>query len=212
METISIILTLILFYGSVRLLRAFLKYKSHKLILFSLTLFFYGLGSLLWIDTYIEFNMNQFITLKSILDWLQVTGVSFGLSALAIENWEDRPPVVRFPYILSFTPLLLIVTFVFVFQTFYLRELILSIYEAGALTISLILFLLFTVKNADYLYVTIGMVLFLLCFTVYWFPSEVIEANMWVWKIIAISGLLLAIHGYMFATIKVIELQKAENG
>jgi hypothetical protein len=210
MDYFGLILSIVLLFAGFKLLNAYSAHKNHKLILFSLTFFCYFISSLLWVSDFFELSLNAQINIKNGLDWFQVCGVSFALCGLAVENWEDRPPVARFPYVLAFAPLMLIITYGFVFQTLFLKEVILGIYEAGAITIALLLFILFTVKNGDFLYLTIGLVLILLAFAVYWFPSEMVEANDWVWKLITTFGVLLVVNGYLFAAIKVIEQRKTE--
>jgi len=205
MDSLSIILSLALLYGTIKLFIAFKTYKNHKLAMFGLALLFYFISSLMWILNFFDSDQNTLFIFSTISSWFQVGGVSFALCGLAIENWEDRPPVARFPYAMAFAPVLLILSFVFVFQTVFLKDLILAVYEVGGLLIGIMLFALFAVKNADYFYTVIGNVLLLLAFAVYWFPGNLIADYTWIWKLITLVAVLIMVQGYMSATKKVLD-------
>jgi hypothetical protein len=211
MDYISLFLSLLLPYGSFRFWSAGKGFGTHKLNMFAVSFLCYGAGSLAWILPLLDTGANTEFYINSILDWFQVAGVSFALCGLAIENWEDRPPVARYPYVLSFTPLLLILTFAFVFQTVFLKEIILAIYEGVGLLIAVLLFVLLFLKNAEFIYTLIGVVLLVLAYVVYWFPADLISASPWIWKLIASVGLLVLIHGYLLAAIPVLETRKKEE-
>ncbi len=210
MDSLSIILSLVLLYGGIRLLYSFATLESQKLLMFALALIFYFLSSLVWVVSFFHVDQSTLFLITAISSWLQVTGVSFALCGLAIENWEDRPPVARFPYALAFAPVLLILSYGFVFQTVFLKELILALYEAGALFIGLMLFILFTVKNANYLYTVIGNALLLLSFAVYWFPGDLVADQPWIWQLIAIIAIPIIVQGYLSATRKVLQERESD--
>ncbi len=210
MDSLSIILSLVLLYGGIRLLYSFATLESQKLLMFALALIFYFLSSLVWVVSFFHVDQSTLFLITAISSWLQVTGVSFALCGLAIENWEDRPPVARFPYALAFAPVLLILSYGFVFQTVFLKELILALYEAGALFIGLMLFILFTVKNANYLYTVIGNALLLLSFAVYWFPGDLVADQPWLWQLIAIIAIPIIVQGYLSATRKVLQERESD--
>lgn len=178
--------------------------------MFGLAFIFYFFSSLTWIVNSFDIEQSTLFLIHAISSWMQVTGVSFALCGLAIENWEDRPPVARFPYALAFAPVLLILSYGFVFQTVFLKELILALYEAGALLIGLMLFILFTVKNTNYLNTVIGNALLLLSFAVYWFPGDLVADQPWIWQLIAFIAIPIIVQGYLSATRKVLQERESD--
>lgn len=211
MDYLSLFLSINLFYGALYFWFAGKPYETHKLTLFSVAFLCYAFGSLQWLLAIMNFGTGTEFYIAGIMDWLQVAGVSFALCGLAVENWEDRPPVARYPYVLSFTPVLLILTYAFVFQTVFLKEIILAIYEGMGLLIAVLLFVLFFLKNAKFIYTLIGFVLLVLAYVVYWFPADAVTTMPWIWKLITIVGLLVLIHGYIMAAIPVLKNRKDEQ-
>lgn len=206
----GILLTVILFYASFRIGMLYKAFKNQKILMFALAFLAYGISSVDWLADVLTFTLADKLILDNALDWIQVVGVSFALCGLAIENWEDRPAVARFPFVLVYAPILLIITYVFVFDTLFLKEVIIAIYEGGAVLIALLLFGLFGAKNTDYLYVLAGLILLLLSFAVYWFPSEVISNNEWIWKVVVIISVYLLQKGYRFATERALKERMTE--
>lgn len=200
MVVTGVILSVLLLYATFRFGMLYKEFKSQKVLMFAFSLLAYSISSLYWVINFTELSLNDKLLIDNILDWIQVVGVSFLLCGLAIENWEDRPAVARFPYVLVYAPILLIITYAFVFDTLFLKEVIIAIYEGGAILIALLLFGLLAAKNTDYLYVLVGLILMLLAFVVYLFPSEVIESNEWIWKLIVIISVYTLQKGYRFAT------------
>jgi len=131
--------------------------------------------------------------------WFRVTGISLVLTALGMENWQDRPAVARFPFVFTFVPLLLIATFILVYNTVYIKDVLLGIYEGGAILTALILFGLFTSKYFDYIYPLVGIGLLLLAFVIFWFPGEVVAGNIWIRKLILAAGCVTFTYGYFYA-------------
>lgn len=208
MDWASMLLTAALLYGGVRYLMLQMMFKSHKLVLFGCAFIFYALGSSAWVAELAGAGTQTFFVLETIFNWLQVAGVSCVLAGLAIENWEDRPPVARFPYLLCFTPFLLVITYVLVIHSEFMMRLLLMIYEAGGIMIALLMLGLLTAKNFDYIYALIGVILLLLAFVVYLFPGGIAETQPWIWKLIAFAGTITLIRGYKFATLKILKEQQ----
>lgn len=199
-------LNLVVLYTMVRFLLILKEERNTKFIWWAVSALFYFLSSSSWFV--IDFNLidEQTFLRLNLQGWTQVSAVSFLLVALSIENWEDRPPVARYPYTFNFSALILIPAYLLLYQTVYLQEVMIGIYEGGAILVGLLLFGLFTSKMFEYIYSFLGIVLILLGFVVYWFPAETVLSFPWIWKIITITGVLIFVSGYQFV-IKQIRLE-----
>ncbi len=146
-------------------------------------------------------------------DWFQVTGISLVLVALSIENWQDRPAVARFPFIFTLSPLLLILTFILVFNTLYIKDILIGIYEAGGILVAMLLFGLFTSKYFDFIYALLGIGMMLLAFVVYWFPGQIAADNNWIWHSVLSAGCITFVSGYIYALAEKHRMEEEEmNG
>ncbi|MCC5932910.1 MAG: hypothetical protein LAT75_07080 [Candidatus Cyclonatronum sp.] len=207
---LSIALSVTLLYVLVRFLLIFNVERNTKFLWWAGASLFYFLSSSSWL--LLDFNLidEQTLDRLNLMGWAQVSGVSLLLTALSIENWEDRPLVARYPYAFNFAPLALIPAYILLYQTVYLQEVMIGIYEGGAIFVALLLFGLFTSKMFEYIYSFLGIVLVLLSFVVFWFPAETVTAFPWVWMLIATTGVLIFVSGYQHA-VKQIRLEEAES-
>ncbi|MCH8567735.1 MAG: hypothetical protein LAT67_05705 [Balneolales bacterium] len=199
MEYTGLLLSISLIYGVARFSFLFYHERNLKFAKWSLAFLFYALSSMGWIFYANNASLDTILSYRYLADWFQVCGVSFLLIALGTENWQDRPPVARFPYIFIYSPVLLILTFFLVHDTIYMKNLLIGIYEGGALFVALFIFGLYTSRNIDFLYTLLGLVILLLAFVVYWFPGGAAAGASWVWKLIACIGILCFITGYLLA-------------
>ena len=160
----------------------------------------YMFSSLGWIPgPFLNLPTESLSAAQQILEWLHITGISLGLSVLALENWVDRPNIARYPFWLNFTPLLLLFSYLLVYDTIYLKNILAGIYEGGALLTGLLLFGLFTSRTLDYLYSLIGLLLLSVSFILFWFPGDPAAEAGWLWKLFATAGVLGFISGYINA-------------
>lgn len=208
----SAILSVSLLYGCVRM---GLLYREHRRTIYmywALMTGVYVLSSLHWLAAQLSLPQEQLLFVTQILEWLHITGVSLSLSVLALENWRDRPNIARYPFWLNFMPLLLLFSYILVYDTLYLKNILAAIYEAGALLTGLLLFGLFTSRSLDYLYSLIGLLLITLGFIMFWFPGGAAAEPGWVWKIFTAAGALSFISGYVNAqTNKMVEEARANS-
>ncbi|MCH8556321.1 MAG: hypothetical protein LAT84_00805 [Balneolia bacterium] len=192
----SVALNLVLLYAFMQFILLYRKHGQQLFLWYGLSAVFYLLTTFDWFLADNGIISSDFIDNVNPFGWTRVAGVSFLLVALGIENWLDRPQLLRFPFIFTLIPILLIVSFIFIFETTYLNEIILGIYEGGAILVAMLLFGFFLSKDGKYLVVVAGLSILLLGFIVYWFPGEVVTTNSWIWKLILASGVGTFVYGY----------------
>lgn len=206
---LTVALNITILYAMVRFLLMLREDRNQKFIWWAVSCLFYFLSSISWVV--LDFNLIDLQTYErfNLQGWMQVSAVSFVLVALSIENWEDRPLVARYPYAFNFSALILIPAYLLLYQTVYLQEVMIGIYEGGAILVALLLFGLFTSKMFEFIYSFLGIVFILLGFVVFWFPAETVQAFPWIWKLITIVGALIFVSGYQYV-VKQVQLQNAE--
>ncbi len=208
MDLTGILITGVLVYAITRLLMHDKVSRDQKFYLLLTSAVFYTIASLSWAQQFFEISLETELFISSVGSWMQLIGVSFGLCFLALLNWEDRPPVARYPVQFVYAPLLLIISFLFVHDTILMKMRLLGFYEIGALVIAVIFFGLLTVKNFGFVYLLSGVLVLLLSLIVYWFPGDFAETNPWIWQLIILPAVLLITHGYIYCADELGELKK----
>lgn len=165
--------------------------------------FFYSLAVLCYTILFlIPTFFNQFPKISTlfnanlILEWLNISGIAFILSGLALLIYNSKPPFARFPIILCYVPLLIIFTYYFAMNTLVLKEWLLMIYQGGALLVALLMFSMLIKKKLDYLIILMGLIIVSFSFILFWFPTYLSENLRWIWKALLISGMFITVHGF----------------
>lgn len=195
----ALVVTIILLYGSGRLILLYRHDNRPVILCWATTAGLYALASLSWIPELIPLSnqSDQFLTLA--MEWFRISGISAGIAALAMENWYDRPYIARYPFWLNFMPLLLLVSYLVVYDTVFLKNILAGIYEGGAIIAALLLFGLFSRRDDTYIYAFAGLVAIMLGFIIFWFPAGPAAESSWPWKLLAALGAIGFISGYVKA-------------
>lgn len=129
-------------------------------------------------------------------DWITIVGISFILSGLAHLVYEAKPTFARFPVGLCGLPLLIIPAYFFVQDTLLLKEVVIAMYEAGALIVGLMMYgMLSQNTKFEYIIVAAGLGILSLAYVFYWLPLDEMKNLIWVWKSFTIIGILISVHG-----------------
>lgn len=140
-------------------------------------------------------------------DWITIIGISFILSGLAHLVYEAKPKFARFPIGLCGLPLMIIPAYIFVQDTLILKEVVIAMYEAGAIIVGFMMYgMLSQNTKFEYIVVAVGICILALAYVVYWLPLEEMKNLIWVWKSFTIIGILITIHGLKRAELSDIKL------
>lgn len=134
-----------------------------------------------------------------IVEWGHIVALAFVLSALAIFIRQSKPVFAQFPLVYAALPLLIIFSYFLVQNTYALKEWLLSIYQAGAILVALLMYSVYTYKEQRYIYILSGVVLFLFTFLIFWYIPGIQEDMPWIWKLFMGFSLLLTVYGYEYA-------------
>lgn len=131
-----------------------------------------------------------------IVEWGHITSLAFILSSLAIFIRESKPVFAQFPMVYTALPLLIVISYLLVQDTYALKTWLLVIYQGGAIIVALLMYSVYTYRRREYELILGGVVIFLIAYILYWSVSAIQETYVWVWKLSVGSAMLLSIFGY----------------
>jgi len=131
-----------------------------------------------------------------IIEWGHVTSLAFVLSSLAIFIRESKPVFAQFPMIYTALPLLIIISYLLVQDTYAIKTWLLVIYQGGAITVALLMYSVYTYRRAEYAFVLGGVILFMIAYTLFWSMPEMKDTYQWVWKLLLALAMITSIYGY----------------
>ena len=141
-------------------------------------------------------NNTEFNRISStVFEWGHLIILTLVLSSLAIFIRNSKPIFAQFPKFYATFPVLIIISYFFVKDTYALKEWLISIYQGGALFISLLIYSALAYRNKGYFPVLGGIFIILLSYILYWFIPGV-ELYSWTWKITLAGGMVLSVFGY----------------
>lgn len=134
-----------------------------------------------------------------IVEWGHLICLAFILSALAVFIRESKPVFAQFPLIYAALPLFIIISYFFVLDSIVLKEWIFFLYQGGALLIAAMMYGVYTYRYKKYIFILVGVALFLLCYIWYWSIPSFSESLTWIWKPLLAGGIITTTLGYKYA-------------
>lgn len=131
-----------------------------------------------------------------VLEWGHIICLALVLSSLAIFIRESKPVFAQFPMIYTALPLLIVLSYFLVVDTYAIKDWLISIYQGGAILVALLMYSVYTYRNHEYAPVLAGTGMFLLTFLLYWYLPIVSEVKSWLWKVLFSFSILLTVYGY----------------
>lgn len=132
-----------------------------------------------------------------IVEWGHIACLAFILSSLVIFIRESKPVFAQFPMAYTALPILILISYFLVKDTYALKDWLLSIYQGGAILVALLMYSVYTYRNRDYILILSGVFVLLLSYIAYWHIPSVAESEPWIWKLLMVTGLLTTISGYL---------------
>ena len=151
-----------------------------------LALFIEGLSSVAEITTATEF----------IFEWGHIISLAFILSSLAIFIRESKPVFAQFPMVYTALPLLIIISYLLVQDTYALKTWLLAIYQGGAILVGLLMYSVYTYRRRDYSLILAGVILFLISYILFWHVPQMNESYSWTWKMTLSIAMVVSAFGY----------------
>ena len=195
MDWSSFLLVIVSFYGAYRCLFFYTKTDTLKYSGYSIALVILGITQLaLTIESALSDDLTIFADV--IVEWGHVLSLAIVLGALASFIRDSKPDFAQFPKAYIGLPLLIVVSYVLVKDTFAIKDWLISIYQGGAILVALLMYGVYTYRDNNYTLVISGIATFLITYIIFWFIP--IESNvlMWVWKLLLGGGIIMTVLGY----------------
>ncbi len=172
-----------------------------------------GSGISLWL-------IMQFIAaleltyIRQLLDILHIVALSLALVTMLMFIRYLRPPIFRYPYLITIAPLLIPAALILVIDTHLIKEIIFMTIQAIAVIVFLLLILAHE-KNRHLKHISmISVLLFTLAFITYWFLVDVFVVEPIFWKFLLASGMIFSVFSFsngIESTLKLSEEEHYEN-
>lgn len=134
--------------------------------------------------------------LAGILEWGHVGCLALVLSSLALFVRESKPVFARFPLAYTGLPLLIILSYFLVKDTYALKSWLTAIYQGGAVVVALLMYSVYAYRREGYGGVLGGAALFALSWSVYWFLPLAGESADWIWELPLAAAITVMALGY----------------
>jgi hypothetical protein len=145
---------------------------------------------------YLMTGPNVTTAAEFIVEWGHITSLAFVLSSLAIFIRESKPVFAQFPMIYTALPLLIIISYLLVQDTYAIKTWLLAIYQGGAIIIALLMYAVYTYRRTEYALILGGVIVFLICYILFWTISEIQDSYQWIWKLLVGVAMITSILGY----------------
>lgn len=147
------------------------------------------IGSL--IETAAVFSVVEFI-----VEWGHLICLAFVLSSLAVFVRESKPVFAQFPLIYTALPLFVIISYFFVLNSTVLRNWLFFVYQGGALFVALMMYGLYAYRVKKYVTIFAGIILFLICYILYWSIDVFSNSLFWIWQLVLATAIFITVLGY----------------
>lgn len=149
----------------------------------------------LFIDVMTD-NANFSAAVEFIVEWGHITSLAFILSSLAIFIRESKPVFAQFPFFYTALPLLILISYFFVQDTYALKNWLTAVYQGGAIIVSVLMYSVYTYRKAEYGLILLGVALFFLAFLSFWFIPAIQNSYAWIWKVLVSIAMIVTVIGY----------------
>jgi len=171
--------------------RARLKFLGLTIATSILTIIQLGL----LINNFVENTTVEIVT-QFIQEWGHVVSLAFVLSSLAVFIRESKPVFAQLPLLYTAFPLLIVISYILVHDTYALKRWLIAIYQGGAILVSLLMYSVYTYRRKEYTMVLLGVVLFLLSYGLFWYVPGISSAYQWIWKLLVGTAMVVTVLGY----------------
>lgn len=131
-----------------------------------------------------------------IVEWGHITCLAFILSSLAIFIRESKPVFAQFPLFYTALPLLILISYVLVQDTYALKSWLLAIYQGGAIIVSLLMYSVYTYRRSEYSVILSGVAIFFITYSLFWYVPGVQDSYAWIWKLLVGIAMVVTVLGY----------------
>lgn len=141
-------------------------------------------------------NANFSAAVEFVAEWGHITSLAFILSSLAIFIRESKPVFAQFPFFYTALPLLILISYFFVQDTYAIKNWLTAIYQGGAIIVAILMYSVYTYRRTEYSLILIGVAVFFLAFILFWFIPAIQNSHAWIWKTLVGIAMIITVIGY----------------
>lgn len=131
-----------------------------------------------------------------IIEWGHIIGLAFVLSSLTIFIRESKPVFAQFPMFYTALPLLIVISYLLVQDTYALKNWLIAIYQGGAIVVAFLMYSVYTYRRNEYVVILVGITLFLISYVLFWYTGDFLGNYPWIWKLLVGLAMITTILGY----------------
>jgi len=128
-----------------------------------------------------------------LIEWCHIFCIAFVLSSLLLFIRESKPEFSRFPLIYGTLPLVIIISYLLVYDTIVLKFWLLNIYQGGAAIVALMMYGIYSYQDPVYGTLAVGSALFVVSFLLY----TIIPGYALIWQTCLALGVIITFCGYL---------------
>lgn len=158
-----------------------------------------GILALMQIGLFIDImsdDANLSAAVDFVVEWGHITSLAFVLSSLAIFIRESKPVFAQFPFFYTALPLLILISYFFVQDSYALKNWLTAIYQGGAIFVAVLMYSVYTYRKAEYGLILTGMGFFFITFILFWFIPSIQDSYEWIWKVLVGIAMVVTVVGY----------------
>lgn len=138
-------------------------------------------------------NQISYLITHQIIEWGHIYALALTLSSLLLFVRESKPEFSQFPILYATLPFITIVSYLLVYDTVMLKDWLLSIYQGGAVIVAVLIYGIYSYRNAVYRTQAIGAILFFSSFL----ASLIFFGYPLIWQLLLAAGIITTFSGYL---------------
>lgn len=140
--------------------------------------------------------------IDQVKEWGKVYSIALVLSSLLLYVRESKPEFSRFPLLYVSFPLVVVISYLLVYDTVLLKNWLLGIYQGGAAVVAVLIYGIYYYREPIYQTVFLGSLLFLITYFIY---IVLPKSYSYIWQIGLILSVITVFAGYLVVNRKIDE-------
>ena len=189
-----LLLALVGCFATVVSLRIHKKTRRLKFLgLFWAALLFVAVSVAIILQPIISNNFISFL-LAQLSEWGHIYSLALILSSLLLFVRESKPEFSRFPVSYVIFPILIVFSYLLVYNTVVLKKWLISIYQGGAVVVSMLIYGIYSYREQIYQRTFVGSVLLFFSYLAFYLLPDSYKI---IWQLFLVAGIAIVFAGYL---------------
>ena len=161
--------------------------------LFWASLLFVAVSAAYILQPVLTDKISSFLVAQ-VIEWGHVYCLALILSSLLLFVRDSKPEFSRFPITYVSFPLLIVLSYLLIYNTVILKNWLINIYQGGAVVVTMLIYGIYNYRESIYLTVFMGSVLFFITFLIYLLLPQ---SYIIVWQVLLAISIGTLFSGYL---------------